>query len=94
MFFLFAMRLSHVAAFGAALTLGWDFRGFFDDSGETGKLLIHLFAAIGAIGGFACTAFNQNFLHFAAGRAFIFKYRHNLLGGHGPPYLISIDVCR
>jgi hypothetical protein len=87
MFFLFAMRLSRVmAAFWTALTLGWDFRGFSDDSGETGKLLIHLFAAIGAIGSFACTAFNQQFLHFAAGWAFVFKYGHNYRWAKSPPY--------
>jgi hypothetical protein len=70
-----------VAAFGAALTLGWGFEGFFDNGGKAGELLVHLFAAVGTIGGFTRTALDQNFLHFTAGKAFIFKYGHILFGG-------------
>jgi hypothetical protein len=45
--------LSHGTAFGAALTLGWGFWGNFNHGGEIRELLVHLLAAVGAIGSLA-----------------------------------------
>jgi hypothetical protein len=70
------MKLFHRAAFGTSVTFAGVFWRLFNDGGKTGKLFVHFFAAVGAIWRLGRAAFNQKFLRFAAGKTFIFEYRH------------------
>jgi hypothetical protein len=72
------MKSFHRAALVTALAFARRSRRLFNDGGKAGKLFVHFFAAVGAIRRLAGAAFNKQFLHFAAGKTFIFEYRHIL----------------
>jgi hypothetical protein len=78
LFFQSPMKLFHRTAFGTTVTFARRFWRLFDNGGKAGKLFVHFFAAGGATWRLARTAFNEQFLRFAAGKTFIFEYRHTI----------------